>query len=57
MKSALVNKDFAKAGKLEIKKLEVLLALVRDPEKEDKEAKNLQMNLTFMEPIPILSLD
>ena len=35
---ALANKDLTKAGMLEIKKLEVQLALVRDPEKEDKEA-------------------
>ena len=37
MKIALANKDLARAGVLEIKKLEVLLALVRDPEKEDKQ--------------------
>ena len=34
---ALANKDLAKAGLLEIKKLEVQLAMVRDPEKEDKD--------------------
>ena len=37
VKIALANKDLARAGVLEIKKLEVLLALVRDPEKEDKQ--------------------
>ena len=37
VKIALANKDLARAGVLEIRKLEVLLALVRDPEKEDKQ--------------------
>lgn len=37
VKIALANKDLTRAGLLEIKKLEVLLALVRDPEKEDKQ--------------------
>ena len=37
VKLALANKDLAKAGLLEIKKLEVQLAMVRDPEKEDKD--------------------
>ena len=38
VKFALANKDLARAGLLEIKKLEVQLAMVRDPEKEDREA-------------------
>ena len=37
VKIALANKDLTRAGLLEIKKLEVLLASVRDPEKEDKQ--------------------
>lgn len=37
VKIALANKDLTRAGLLEIKKLEVLLALVRDPDKEDKQ--------------------
>ena len=35
MKIALANKNHAKAAALEIKKLEVLLAQVRDPGKEE----------------------
>ena len=37
VKLALANKNTAKAGLLEIKKLEDVLAQVRNPDKEDKD--------------------